>query len=215
MNIGKRFNALTVLRAVHMVNGNRMVAVQCDCGKVLPIRASRLGIQESCGCKRNHGHSAEPQYKAWTQMIQRCTNPNFRQFADYGGRGISVCDRWRQSYVAFLEDMGPRPSGATIDRINVDGNYEPGNCRWATRAEQALNTTRNVIVDVGGHRVPLKVAAEMTGLRYGTLKARLRRGWDPARAVTATTKSSRIPGHAYTRRVDTICSSTCPPPRDH
>jgi len=214
MNIGKKFNALTVLSVAPRTRGKRMVVAQCDCGKVVTIRESKLRIQESCGCKRNHGHSAEPQYKVWKQMIQRCTNPNFRQFADYGGRGIAVCARWRQSYVNFLEDMGPRPPGTTIDRINVDGDYEPGNCRWATRTEQALNTTRNVIVDVGGHRVPLKMAAEMTGLRYGTLRARLKRGWDPARAVTAITKSSRIPGHAYSRRVDTICSATYPPPQD-
>lgn len=83
-------------------------------------------------------------YWAWVQMKQRCNNPNNRNYKYYGGRGIKVCDRWAKSFIAFIEDMGERPNGLTLDRINVDGNYEPGNCRWATWSEQQLNKRKVV-----------------------------------------------------------------------
>jgi hypothetical protein len=89
---------------------------------------------------QRHWHADHPGYHSWRSMIQRCTNPSRHNFKRYGARGISVCDRWRNSYEDFIADMGPRPSPQhSIDRINNDGDYEPGNCRWATKAEQAAN----------------------------------------------------------------------------
>lgn len=94
----------------------------------------------------NHGHcpasGPTPMYQSWAMMISRCTNPNVKRYVDYGARGIRVCDRW-MSFANFLEDMGNRPEGKTLDRINNDGNYEPGNCRWATRDQQARNTRQS------------------------------------------------------------------------
>jgi len=120
---------------------------RCDCGRtsVVSGRTLRNGRSRSCGCKRayKHGHARDglrpPSYVAYYAMLERCNNPNHVSFKNYGGRGIRVCERWRD-FTNFLADVGERPSSEVqLDRINNDGNYEPGNVRWATRQEQALN----------------------------------------------------------------------------
>jgi hypothetical protein len=150
---GQRFGLLTAVERVHYSDraSSSYWRCACDCGNEAVIHSYhlRLGIRPSCGCSRStHGHSKRTEYAVWNGMIQRCTNPRYPEFHNYGGRGIKVCDRWlngedgKFGIECFLVDMGPRPAGLSIDRIENDGNYEPGNCRWATQATQCQNTRR-------------------------------------------------------------------------
>jgi hypothetical protein len=126
----------------------------------------------------SHGMSGSPEYRCWESMIRRCTNPKSTDFKNYGGRGITICDRWRASFEAFYADVGSRPSpDHSLDRYpDVNGNYEPGNVRWATRTDQARNRRSNRIVEIDGEKMSLAEAAERTGTSYSTAKKRLHRG---------------------------------------
>lgn len=151
--IGRKFNYLTVIeRAANEVRGHSIHArwlCRCDCGKTITVvsTALRSGRTKSCGHARGivkHRMVGTPEYSTWYGMITRCTNPRQPAYKNYGGRGITVCERWRNSFAEFFTDMGPRPEGLSLDRINNDGNYEPGNCRWATRREQRLNSRKPI-----------------------------------------------------------------------
>lgn len=131
-----------------------------------------------------HGLSASPTYKVWQAMHQRCGNLNNPGFHRYGGRGIKVCDRWN-SFENFLADMGEKPAGMFIERVDNDGDYEPSNCRWATRSEQQRNRRNNRVVTHAGVTLCLKDWALRVGMPPNTLYGRLDKGWDFERAITA------------------------------
>jgi len=151
------------------------------------------GMTSSCGCFRverviasqtRHGMCNTPEYRAWAKLIDRCVNPRNNSFEHYGGRGISVCDRWKHSFENFLADMGPRPSPQhSIERSNNDGNYDPKNCFWATRKEQANNTSRTRRIVAFGEALTLPQWSRRTGLPETTIRSRLRSGWSPERAL--------------------------------
>lgn len=165
---GQRFGRLLVLHR-HPENtpaGKARWTCACDCGgeKVVIGNSLTQGSTVSCGCfhaevttarSSKHGHSPRravtTTYRVWADMVKRCTNPNHWAWRYYGGRGVTVCERWRASFESFLADMGERPVPLTLDRINNDGNYEPGNCRWATRKEQSRNRRKPAVrVSAGG-----------------------------------------------------------------
>lgn len=167
----------------------KYVFASCSCGsppKHYWVSALKSGNTKSCGClmrelqsangKKNGRHrmAGTSIYATWAAMIGRCTNTKNRQYHRYGGRGITVCDRWRTSFENFFEDMGDRPTSAhTLDRRENDGNYEPSNCRWATKLEQTRNRSTSLNVTVGTTTMPLKDWCDKYGMDYSTAHSRL------------------------------------------
>lgn len=138
------------------------------------------------GHNRANGGKPTPTYNSWASMVQRCTDPNYHSFSKYGGRGVRVCDRWR-TFVNFLADMGERPDGATLDRIDNDGDYEPGNCRWATPRQQSNNRRNTLMLTFRGETRPLTEWAEITGIRRHTIWERVHNmGWTAEKALSRT-----------------------------
>lgn len=149
--IGAGFSFLTVVSpAFKGVNKRWYVRCSCACGRETEVMCKNLlaGGTKSCGCygrqldrvrRVTHGKSRTPTWWSYRAMLTRCTNPRQSNWRNYGGRGVRVCQRWLEGFENFLADMGERPAGRTLDRIDTDGNYEPSNCRWATNAEQRAN----------------------------------------------------------------------------
>lgn len=194
--IGQRFARVLVISNAPHVRGRRRVNCLCDCGTqfVCDPRLLRMGKTKSCGCfhrdqvskscsrRFTHSMTGTPEYLAWIHMKGRCYNESNRKFKDYGGRGIRVCDRWRESFEAFYEDMGKKPfSSASLDRIDVNGDYSPANCRWTSAKVQARNKRHHRIVQLKGDRMPLSQACEIVGVNYRSALHRLNSGkhWMP------------------------------------
>lgn len=203
ITIGMTFGRWTVIGPMYRrVRYQKYFPCRCVCGREKSVWQNDLRHGGSLGCKscqitqRNlrHGHTIRqpdgssintPEYRAWSHMIGRCEDPKDSRYADYGGRGIRVCDRWRSDARNFLADMGPRPSARhSLDRINNDGPYDPANCRWATRTEQANNRRNNRFVTAQGMRLTVADWARRTGIQAATICARMDKlGWSPERAV--------------------------------
>lgn len=200
--LGMVFSRLTVLSEEPKLRKRspRRWLCKCVCGKqIVAIQANlRNGHTRSCGCllrdfsstnNLKHGKTGTPEFTTWVSMRGRCYNPNNHAFRDYGGRGITVCDSWRDSFEAFYSDMGPRPfPRASVDRIDNNGPYSPENCRWTDRLTQANNCRKNRFLSHDGLTLTLSQWAKRQGIRPGTLWMRLRRyGWDAKRALSPTT----------------------------
>jgi hypothetical protein len=207
---GQRFGRLLVIDMAGVTASRSAVwRCVCDCGRTKNVSGKNLrsGESQSCGClgkerraagtkraKTTHGETAGPSnsrtYRIWTNMISRCTNPKFDAYPWYGGRGIAVCERWR-TFPNFLADMGRAPEGMTLDRTESSGDYEPGNCRWATKREQANNKRNNRVIEWRGERLTQAQWAERVGLDQKLISARLIKGWSVEAALCTPPMSLR------------------------
>lgn len=192
----KRFGILVVIgfaRIKETASKSRQYRwkCRCDCGNDVEVDGCclRRGSARSCGCQptyQKHGMTKHPVYQVWCALKSRCLNPGNACYSHYGERGISVCGKWKESFEAFYADVGDRPSPMhTIERINNDGNYEPGNCRWATRAEQNENTRQTRLLSHNGETLSVGKWARKTGIQRKTITSRIDRlGWSVGRALT-------------------------------
>ncbi len=198
---GDRYERLVVIErlgAKSKTDTNARWVCRCDCGRLAVAYGQDLarGKVKSCGCLNGerimqHGMSHTHVYHVWQAMLQRCENPKSQSYANYGGRGISVCPEWHR-FENFYRDMGDRPAGYSLDRANNNGNYERDNCRWATTTVQANNKQRNRIIEINGQRRTFAEWAEYAGLKWDTLRNRLDRcGWDLERALTDDIRQER------------------------
>lgn len=180
VEIGMRFGSLVVIDA----DRKHYWKCKCDCGKEKVIYRSSLvlGKSKSCGCmagkkNRTHGLTKTRTFGIWMHMKARCYRKTCSDYPNWGGRGISVCDRWRNSFENFIADMGECPEGMSIDRIDNSGNYEPGNCRWANHFQQKRNTRANVLIEFNGQSKTAGEWSEIVGIHGKTISNRLRCGW--------------------------------------
>lgn len=193
---GARFGQLTVVENVGRdSSGSAIWLCRCDCGELRPVAGTglRAGRNKSCGCAsprftskrtRTHMMSGTAEYRTWLGMHRRCSeSASGKERRNYFLKGIRVCERWGD-FSAFLADMGRRPPGMTVDRIDSSKNYEPSNCRWASYKVQANNTSANRRVTFNGQVMTVAQWAERAQIKPNTLLYRLRRGWTAERALT-------------------------------
>lgn len=186
--IGKRFGRVVVISLSRPSGRSTVVDGRCDCGDERPYFISNLRTQSEPMCpacreasRPAKGQSGKhPLFNIWKAMIQRCENPNHTWYSRYGGRGIRICDEWRADFEAFARHMGERPSlEHTVDREDPDGNYEPGNCRWLTIAEQQNNRANTIHFEWQGRTWTIKEACAVTGIEHATMAYRYNNGWSP------------------------------------
>lgn len=196
---GRKIGRWTVVsRAENDPKGQSRWNCKCDCGteRDVPGVTLRGDRTHSCGCLKTeltiarstkHGHSSSttisPTYHSWVGMTQRCSNPKHKDYDRYGGRGITVCEKWR-TFSGFLEDMGEKPEGSSIERAENDLNYDKDNCKWATVSEQANNKSNNRVVEFDGESLTVAQWAIKTGINNNTILDRLNRGWDVKNVLT-------------------------------
>ncbi len=195
--IGKKFFRLTILEIIRGTPVGVQAKAKCECGKTIVCRARAIltDRSKSCGCLHRevtsatffkHGHSGHRMYRIWRGIKCRCLNPKDYQFKNYGGRGITICKRWINSFENFWEDMiiGYRDD-LEVDRKNINGNYTPENCRWATRKQQTNNSRQNHLLTFNGKTQPLTAWSEELGIPIGALRSRVRDQWPIEIALTA------------------------------
>lgn len=210
--IGRTYGRLQIVRPAdsrRRADGKmkRHYLCRCQCGNEISVAADNLrsGNTKSCGCLRKekmrenrcdgsrlvHGMTGTAEYRIWAHLKARCTNPEDASYPNYGGRGITVCDEWRASFEAFLKDMGVRPSARhTIERLDNQSGYSPGNCIWATYKQQANNTRGNRVISYDGNTMTLAQWSDRLDISYDVLSRRVLSGWTIHRAFTQPVRKS-------------------------
>lgn len=197
--IGYQWDKWTIAADLGLRDGMGWWLIRCECGREREVNVSRLGEGVWCDCHprhspaiKTHGMTGTRTYRIWQGMLNRCYNSTMSGYERYGGKGVRVCDRWF-AFDAFLADMeGECPEGWSIDRIDGNGNYEPGNCRWADRFTQANNRLDRRTIDFDGLRLTVSGWAERLGISHSALTARLGRGWPLARALREPRKRPKL-----------------------
>lgn len=206
--IGKRFGRVTVISPSFAIGRSTAVTCRCDCGDERAYFLGNLQSQAEPMCPAcrvasrpsKGGSGGHPLFNIWKAMIQRCENPNHDAYHRYGGRGVSICARWRNDFDAFTADVGERPSPLhTLDREDVDGNYEPSNCRWATPVEQQNNRSDNVIVEWQGRAMTIREASALSRVDHHTFAWRLSHGWTIEEAMTIPSMNEANKGRPKSR----------------
>lgn len=187
---GIKYNRLTGIKFDYRIGTDYFWICRCDCGNIKSIKSNsfKRGDIKSCGCLYvesrktihvTHGEANKSkEYRTWLAIKRRCLDKNDKRYHDYGGRGITICIDWTYSYENFLLSVGRAPTNNhSIDRIDVNGNYEPGNVRWSTRIEQQNNMRSNVMITYMGETKTLAQWCRELGLKYGTVSTRISRGW--------------------------------------
>jgi len=205
--IGVKKDFLTPIKIVtKMCTGERwrrtFLECKCDCGNTYLALCYIFDKNKrkifSCGCKHvwggvTHGKYNTSEYRYWAAMKQRCYSPKNAYYHLYGGRGVSVCDQWKNSFTAFIEDMGQKPTPKhTIDRIDTNGNYEPGNCRWATAYQQANNQRNTILVEFNGKTQSTSEWSKEVGISKNTIYTRIRNGWTVKDTLTKPITSHNL-----------------------
>lgn len=188
--IGNTYGKLTVLGYA----GKSNWYCECICGNFKKVRTGHLtgGATKSCGCNRgdSHGMSKTTEHNIWCNIKQRCYNPNVNNYHNYGGRGITMCDEWKNSFLAFYRDMGNRPDNLTLEREDNDGDYCKENCKWATRTEQNRNRRNTIFVNYNNSKISLPRYCELKGLSYKLITTRIfTHKWSLNKALNTPIKS--------------------------
>lgn len=196
---GDKYNFLTAVRFSHRDKRSQLYWLfKCDCGnkKVIVVEDVKKGSIKSCGCMQRellkerhitHGMSKTREYKTWASMKSRCLNKNNPGYKNYGARGITVCKRWMK-FENFYADMGDKPRGMSLDRIDNNGNYKPENCRWATRRQQGNNKRNNRLLTYRGKTMTTAQWARKTDIDRITLHKRIKKGWSTEKVLTVPIK---------------------------
>lgn len=232
--VGKKYNRLFIISFSHTKDYRKHMFVRCDCGKELTVPLSSILSEhnKSCGClsrelssergktsNLKHGMFGKPTYKSWSHMISRCYTPNDKKFPRYGGRGITVCDRWRGSFENFLEDMGVKPADEgnlryTLGRIDNDGDYCKENCRWETPSQQSNNRSTCKSITINGETLNRTQWIKKLGINYGTVIGRIQKGWSEYDALTTPLYKRINPQHTSSEVSPDSESTLCTCPND-